>query len=513
MENPEEDAKKKLAKVLPTTLAGLEGRWIADSTFSVEDVKSTGLGSKGFQFEIFSDSSVYAVDSLKLVFPGRVSGRVRLSGDTLFIVPSSTSKRLNGAANPDTFLVNLRFLGNRLELDHPVDQRFSFFHKMKWIDSTVRDSLLKDSLWMRVNHWVNPDSSFLEPLVKNFQYLRFPNGKMLRDQHVDGIFLKDTGSLFKLGSRWTWTTNEGDQNYQVNMINNDSLRIWHLNGDRSDSGFELYKRVSRFHPLDLDISSLLGHMRTDSIRSFGSMQINHFGNVYDLEFNIDHSVQTETNMTSFPKFLFWTLDTGKILLRGEGEISAVFRIDTTLPKIVKLSTDLGRYFSSATDLFQTKVDASRYPGHPLERFDAASFVHIRLGSDTLRFYFLSNFVKGSFNQYEIQRRENLDTNWVTFKLLSGQETFTSSQPGFRFMMEGKNSKLGGFTCRSDSLIALVIRVSRNSDPTLSQGLIQGQCKLISTSIPSTDTLLDLQGEFRFKLKKASDLQSPLWVIP
>lgn len=487
-------------------MADLEGRWAPDSTYTVEDTRATHLLASDLQLEIFSDATISVADSLNLTFQGKVKGRITLSGDTLFLQPVGGGP----SSAPDTFIVKLRFLGNRLELDHPIDQRFTFFHKRRLADFEVQDSLLRDSLWLLKARRVDPESLHIEPLLKDFTYLRFPSGELFRDWHRNGVFRTDSGSLTKVGRVWTWTTSGESRKFLADLIDKDTLRIWPLVADKPDSGFDIYTRATRRHTLDLDVRLLLGHMRTDSIRSLNSTTQNHYGKFFDLEFGEDHSVVTQTNMPSMPNFKTWTLDTGQILLEGSGDTKVRFRVDTTLPKVVKLTTDSGKFFNAETNLFQTRVNAERFIDHPLDRFDQVSYAHVLLGSDTLRYYFEANFLKGNPDDHEILRIDPTDTSWLTFRINPSQESFQSSQTGFRFLMEGRTVALGKFTCKALPAGNMVIRLTSTSDPTMAQGLIQGPCHILTSEKAPSDSNLALDGTFKLKRKTVWERQSPLW---
>jgi hypothetical protein len=506
IENPEEDARKKLAKVIPTTMANLEGRWDPDSTFTVDDTKATALNLSGIQLEFYPDSSMIALDTSNTSFQGKVKGRVLLAGDTLFVRPS----RANASAPTDTFIVKMRFLGNYLELIHPLDQRFTFFHKHKYLDSAQQDSLLNDSLWLLKSRWISLDSQRIEPFRKDFTYLRFASNSLKRDSHKNGIFRLDSGSLVKQGKVWAWTTPLGSQELQLDMINRDTLKLWPLIAGKADSGFELYTRVSQPHPLDLDIRRILGHLRSDSIRGLISPITNHFGRFYDLEFHENHSIVTETNMNSMPQFKSWTLDSGLLWLEGESDLKVQFKIDTTKPNVLKLVTDSAKFFTSKTEIFTTKVDASKYAINPLERFPTASYTHIQIGMDTLKFYFLANYGKGFPEDFEILHLDASDSTWLTFRSMPMQESYPNGQPEFRFLMEGKTLSLGRFLCRSLPSNSMVVRLNLKADQANAEGRLQGVCHILKSGIAQADSNLVLDGTFRIQRKFISPLISSLW---
>ncbi len=510
LENPEEDARKKLSEIIPTTFPALEGRWDVDSTYTVFDTKSTLLRNRGIQLELFPDTTLLALDTQNIVFPGKISARFHLKGDTLFI---EAVTHLSPAVTvlADTFLVKLRFLGNYMELDHPFDQRSTFFHKHGFLDSVAQDSLLRDSLWLLKSHRVNQESLYVESLTRDFSYLRIKSDSIFRDQHSNGVFRTDAEKVSRSGRKWTWTNANGSRDFFVDLITKDTLRVWPLIGGKPDSGFDTYTKTSRPHRFDLDLRPLLGHLRTDSLVDPGSRLVNHFGRFYDLELGEDHTVLTQTNMASLPKYQSWNIDSGSLIMRGIGVAESKFKVDTTIPKTLKLLPISSGAFPVTTQLYMTKVDGSRYVDHPLERFDQASYAHIILGVDTLRYYFSSNYMNVVPEEFEIQNQNTVDSSWLTLRINPGQESFQSSQVGFRYLMEGRTQALGKFTCKAQPSNDLVIRLSPSSDPTFATGQMQGHCHILTSTLAPADSNLLLEGIFRFKRKSITARQSSLWL--
>ena len=334
---------------------------------------------------------------------------------------------------------------------------------------------------------------------------------MFRDWHRDGIFQTDAGSVTKKGRKWTWSTPGGSREFFVDLISKDSLRVWPLVAGKPDSGHFTYTRTSKPHQYDLDLRPFFGHLRTDSILGPAGWQLNHFGRFYDLELGNDHEVLTQTNMPSMPRFQSWSLDSGRLILNETDGNRVKFKLDSTLPKILKLVPDTGKLFPNPVQLFQTNVNASRFLDFPLERFDQASFAHVIFGSDTLRYYFSANFLKGTPEDYEIQNQEAGDSSWLTLRINPNQESFQSSQSGFRYLMEGRAQNLGKFTCQALPTNDLVIRLTPSSDPTSARGQIQGHCHILFSAIAPVDSNILLEGIFRFKRKTITAHQSKLWL--
>ncbi len=482
-------------------MAALVGRWKADSTFSVDDTRATGLGNQDILMEVFADTTYSQRDSSGLAFKGRSDGVYHLSADTLIVFPA--------AAQPDTFMVKLRFLGNYLELDHPADQRFLFFHKIKPPDSATQQVMLKDSLWRLEGRRVDPGIFQAEPQVRNFSYLRFSGDSMRSDTRVNGIPGADSGRLEKIGSNWTWKAAGGTRSFIADLVGEDSLRMWPLAQGRPDSGYRLYVRTGRLHGFDVDVRPLLGHMRSDSLVTRDGTLEYHYGRYYDWTFGEDHRVSVETNMTGVPLFQTWSLDSGFVFLQAPGAGAARFRLDTS-GHAVTLTADSGQIFGEKSAFHQTKVDASLFRDKPLERFQSQSYFQAVVSGDTGDYFFHAN---SNGDRFEIASQDSGAADWVSLIVNKAQETLQSSQPGFLFALQGRNPRLGRFTCKSSPAIDMVIRLTGSADPLMAQGLVQGGCVIRSADSAFTDSTLDLEGIFRLKRKTTGNFASPLWSLP
>lgn len=479
-------------------MALLVGRWLADSSFTVEDVHASGLRGAGVLLEVFPDTTFSHSDDTRIAFPGKAEGRYSLNGDTLIVFPA--------AAAPDTFLVKLRFLGNYLELDHPADQRFTFFHKVRSQDSVIRPETLKDSLWRLQGRRAGPGKFAAEPLVRNFSYLRFSGDTMWSDTRLDGIVRLDSGKLEKSGSAWTWKAAGGTRQFIADLVAADSLRLWPLTGGRPDSGYSLYLKTFAFHRYDLDMRPLIGHLRADSIRYPQSVIENHYGRFYDWTLTEDHKLALETNMPGVPDFRSWSLDSGFLSLAAPGLPATRFRVDTSGGK-VKLTADSSRAFGKSVAIFQTRVDPEAFRANPLERFQEASYFQIIVSGDTSLRFFNANHLNG---QFEIAEVSDTSTFWTSIVLNKGLETYQSSQAGFFFAFQGRNAGLGRYTCVSAPDKGLAIRLTGAADLLMAQGSIQGSCRVRSADSAPADSTLILEGNFRLKRKTISGFSSPLW---
>ncbi|MDB5051135.1 MAG: hypothetical protein JWO30_4206 [Fibrobacteres bacterium] len=481
-------------------MEALVGRWTADSTFTVDDTHASRLKDQGVLLEIFADTSYSQLDTTHLAFQGKSDGEYYLSGDTLIVFPT--------AAAPDTFLVKLRFLGNYLELDHPADQRFTFFHKVKAQDSATQREMLKDSLWRMQGRRPDPGIFQAEPLDRNFSYLRFSGDSMWADTRLNGIIRLDSGLLEKSGFTWTWKAAGGTRLFIADLVKEDSLRMWPLTDGRPDSGYALYIRTSAHHRNDLDMRPLLGHLRSDSmVYASGTME-NHYGRFYDWILGEDHKVGIETNMKTAPLFETWSLDSGFLSLAAPGIPATRFRVDTS-GGALKLSADSGKAFGKSLSIYQTRVDPERFRNKPFERFQQASYFQLVVAGDTSDYFFNVNGINDGF---EIADVDEDTTLWTSLILNKAQETFQSSQAGFFFALQGRTRTLGGFTCKSAPDKDLVIRLTGAADPLMAQGLVQGACRILSADSTIADSSLTLEGSFRLKRKITGIRASPLWKL-
>ncbi len=502
LENPDQDAKDKLAKVIPTRMALMVGRWVADSTYDVDDIRATIFSSNSVRMEILPDTTFSQYDTTSVAFPlKRTEGVFYLGGDTLIVFPM--------AAQPDTFIVHLRFMGNFLELTRPADQRFIFLHKLKPQDSVKTDSLLKDSLWNLRGMRIDPGIYRAESLMVDFSYIHFSGDSMFSDVRHNGIIRIDSGKVVKTDSEWIWKAAGGERRFLADLINRDTLRLWPLAEGRKDSGFYLYQRVFGHHDYDIDMRRLIGHMRGDSLRMPEKFIENHYGQFYDWILGSDHKIAIETNMTGVPILAGWGLDSGRLAIRIDGKPPQHMRVDTTGGKVT-LFADTGEYFPKGTIVYQTKVDPTVFAGKPLERFDKASYTMLTIDGDTSFYFFFANNIKDKF---EIARLDHDTSQWITYNLNKSQESFQSSQPDFFFAFQGRSARLGSFTCRSRPNKDLVIRQTISPDPTIAVGLLQGACAIQRADSAFTDSTVNLEGSFKMRRKHKSDPQTTLWNLP
>lgn len=505
LEDPEVEARKKLAKLVDANWDLLEGRWLGDSTYTIFDIRASTLAGS-LVMDFFPDSTVWAADTSRLIFPGRISARGLLLDESLRLDPAPL------AGGKDTFTVRMRFLGNWLELDRQRDQRFIHLHKVKPIDSLTRAALLDSGLWLRMRHRITHDTTSIEALRSDFEYLRFSGDSLYRDSRRNGLALKASGPLRKDGRRWTWTPASGSRTLHLDLYHPDSLRFWPFDSGKPDSGYYLFTRVMAEDRNDLDMTSYLGELRTDSIKTSATALENHFGRYYDLVLGKDYGVTSLTNMPDMPRFSKWVMDSGFLWMEGAGTARTRFSVRKISPSALNLLSDSGHGFPSPTTLMQTIVDSARIAANPLERFERAGYMHIEIGSDTLAYYFLSNSGGTSLEEHEIARIATDDTLWAAWRINPTLETFGSSQSGFFFAFSGNTAALGRFTCMSLPVLDLALRTTASADPSLAKGLVQGRCRIIQSQKPPADSTLSITGQFQSR-RRDGRTRSSLWNLP
>ena len=503
LENPEDDARKKLQRIYPTSLEAMLGRWVGDSTYTIDDINASFLDNF---LEIFPDTTLNARDTARQVFPGRLDLRFGLVGDTLILPPRP------GHAAPDTFLVKLRFLGNWLELYHPPESRYSFFHKLKFPDTSTWDTLLADTLWRQEARRITPDTVVRMAFRKDFDYLRFSGDSLYWDQRREGLRVVRGGPLLRAGKTWTWSPAGAARLFYAEVVSRDSLQLWPLTSGRPDSGYFLFRK-NGIHAFDLDMTPWLGYLRTDSIGFAGGFQETHFGRYYDLELGADHSVRTISTMGALPVYQTWSIDTGTLQLLAPGTGTTSLRLRKLDDKLLILTAEDGPGLAKSTALYLTQVDGSRYPAHPLERFPKGNYLRLTLGMDTLDYFFHANYRKNTWDEHEIARVTSQDTLWMALRLDAATESFSSDQNGFFFIFQGRSPSLGRFTCKGRPQKELTLRVSR-ADSFRPEGTIQGACLITaSQSPPPPDSTLAVTGEFRLRRLAVGPLLAPQWSQP
>jgi hypothetical protein len=262
------------------------------------------------------------------------------------------------------------------------------------------------------------------------------------------------------------------------------------------------------------MAPLLGHLRGDTLRADGSpgspavITALHYGRFYDLALRDDHSATTLTNMQGMPLFTSWGLDSGQLVLAGDSS-TARFTVTALPGGRTNLHSPAGGLLQAAAGLNLTPIDGSRLAAHPLERFDRAAYLHLVTGDDTLAYYFANASNRKSPEEHEIARIEGADTLWAAWRLNAAQETFSSSQPGFLLVFQGRTGALGRFSCRSEADLELALRASLSGDPDLAEGTAQGACRIVAAEKPPADSVLQVTGMFRSK-RKGAVVVSPLW---
>lgn len=505
LEDPEVDARKKLAKLVDSNWDLLEGRWLGDSTYTIFDTRASALAG-ALVMDFFPDTTVWARDTSRQIFPGILSARGHLLDESLRLDPAP----LGG--EPDTFAVRMRFLGNWLELDRQKDQRFIHLHKVKPFDSLVQAALLDSGIWLRLRHRISHDTTSIEALRSDFEYLRFSGDSLYRDSRRNGLARIAAGPLGKNGRRWLWSPATGARTLHLDLFHADSLRFWTFESGRPDSGYYQFTRVKTEHGSDLNMTPYLGELRTDTVRTSSTAFENHFGRFYDLVLGRDHGVTPLTNMPDMPRFSKWSMDSGFLWMEGAGIARTRFSVQKTSPLTLKLVSDSGHGFPVPTTLIQTLVDSARIAANPLERFERAGYMHIEIGADTLAYHFLSNSGGTSPEEHEIARIAAGDTLWAAWRINPSLETFGSSQGGFFFAFTGITADLGRFTCRSSPTLDLALRTTASADPSLAKGLVQGRCRIITSQKPAADSTLSITGQYQSRRRNGRPV-APLWSLP
>jgi hypothetical protein len=403
----------------------------------------------------------------------------------------------------------MRFLGNYLELLRVSEQRFTFFHKLKPPDPHREDSLLADSLWALRGHRSAPGSYTREALVKDFAYLFFRGDSLFSDTRNNGLVTTDSGPLTRDGRNWIWKAGGGQREFLADMLSADSLRLWPLSGGRTDSGFYDYVRATRHDARDIDMRPLLGHLRGDSLNAGSNLSGYHYGRYYDWILGADHSAQVETNIEGVPNWTTWSLDSGFLSLSvaAAGRPAQRMRVDTAGGR-VHLLIDTGAYFPAHSVYAATRT-AGDFAGHPLDRFDNASYLELKIGGDS-SFYFFSE--SNDKDRFEIFSGASEKSLWAGLVLPKTQETFQSGQDGFYLAFNDSTPALGRFTCRSRPSRNLAIRQT-GATTRFTAGSVQGSCVIQKADSAFSDSSLAIEGAFRMFRNERGGFNNPGWSLP
>jgi hypothetical protein len=510
-DNPVDATLQKILKPYPVSFTGMVGRWVADSTYTLQDARAMPLGTQDVELDFHPDSTFFMLDTSAKVFPPPVYGSFKLIGDSISLRPDSAS------AYPAK--ATLRFLGNYLEIYLPQKQRIVAFHKSKAPDSLNVAAWLDSLRWMAVQRRDSSGPQVQEPLRSRFEYLIFSGDSLIHENNQDGIYARDSGTYtlaaLTIGTQVTEQKSGGIRSWLLQWVGNDSLRFWPLGNGKPDSGFVLYARTRGKHPFDLDCSFLPGYWRGDSLLQNGLWRELDYGYFFDLGFDSAHHISVTTNTADLPRFESWDIDSGRLLFRDPSETrslvlntagNAHFGVGsvTTVPEDFRLRFTL--------------ADSSQIRANPISRFSRAPYARVAVGSDTLNYFWYSNYTRISApaDLFELFGVFGADTLSLIAQLPEGNQTYSSSLAAFDFGFAGETLSLGRFTCFSAPSVPFALRLLSNVDPTVVPGTFQGACKVSSAEKPaglSADSTLEISGDFRFRFISSGTLKSPLWSQP
>lgn len=229
-------------------------------------------------------------------------------------------------------------------------------------------------------------------------------------------------------------------------------------------------------------------------------------------------MQSIAAFVNFPNMQTWSVSRGLLYLQKPAQGVASqrwpYRVESLTRDKLTLTADPIADTASAQSrtarvLHMSRVDGAAIGLDPMLRFPNGNFVRMETSADSLRYFFQGNHSPGGIERYEIAHIAAGDTSWLSFQLVPGQTILTTSQSGFFFRMTRRDSlgRKASYQATSISDSALVIRQERFEDRV--EGSFIGQLKRYAGST-ELDSMMTINGEFRFVRSRQGPLRSPLW---
>jgi hypothetical protein len=510
VDDPVANLQDKIAKAVPMTDSLLRGEWLGDSTYTLRDTKAVRFEASDLQLRIFRDGRYRLRDKHGLVFESTNSGTLRRIGDSLLFVDEVTGKG-------PVCIGKLTFKGNYLSLYQPAKLRYAFFHRIPNADTVVPTAFLEHGFFMRTARRDSLDRVTQEALSFAFDYLTFADGRWKYEQWRQGFASADSGNYAVVADTLRLMPNAGNdsgQGFAGDFVSEfpsaDSLRLWPLHEGRIDQGFSQFARRDSLPRWHRDLRPYVGYWRGDSARDDSGFMIMGFERFYDLEITTDGKVKTYAQATRLPVLNSWQLDSGRMIFSGAANSSYPL-----LPSTQGNAQDTLLLLENARDLglkrlvfYGTRRNGNVFTANPVARFPHRDHAVLRFGNDSLTYLSTSAWVNAP-DRAEFAAYGSTDTLWAVFAL-PREATFTSSQSGFVFKMQGRNSTLGKFRCSARSDLALTLRLQNEASAPTSVGTLQGQCRIDASEIPVVDTAMSVTGNYVIRRALSAPLRSPLW---
>ncbi len=508
VDDPVANLQEKIAQGVNLTDSLLMGQWEGDSTYTLSDTRATVFTQKRLQLWLYRDGRYRIGDSGQTLFQKTETGVFNRLGDSLWLSPD--------VGTQDIYIAKLTFMGNYLSLYQPAKRRFCFFHRLPRLDTVDRESYLSQGpgRWILIASRDSSDRWKRESWTQNFEYWIFGESRCRREQWKFGQPNIDTTTV-SLGGDTLKLSGNTPRAFILEALHRDTLRLWPLRGQKTDSGFIDLVRRDSVPPMHRDLQALPGYWRTDSLKDSSALRVLDYDHFYDLEFSRDGELKTTLHGMELPAFTTWSLDSG--IIRLSGNSSEIYRLPyrlTTIGDTSHLFFELAPLPSRKfiTRFYLTRVNGSSFATHPAARFPELSHAILVVGKDTLSFLQMANWSKSEGEKAELAAALPADTSWMILQLPT-VETFSSDQPKFQFRLMATLPSLGKFECASTANLPLTMRVIGSVSGPSQAGTLQGKCRLIHSAKATSDTALDVAGEYRVRRIQKGPLLSPLWTRP
>ncbi len=506
LDDPQGNIHKAINTPYPGTWFTLVGEWIGDSTFTIKDSQAQKLIRQNIvQLEFYRDGKALVFDSSHLVFSQNAKCKAVLHGDTLALTLSETDTK--------TFILKFTFLGNYLEIFDVKNVRYTYFHKFIRPVTSQWDSLLTHKIWEEKIYRSAGDTLFSESFNSHFTTFTIHADSLIWENNIHGLSDFQKGPWQLHGDTLVRTP----QNFILEFIRPDSLRLWPLHNQKIDSGFYVFKVTPTIQKNYLALNPILTYWRMDSLVRGREIFYGHYGQFFDLKFYANHTLALITNMEKLlPNYQSWDADSGFIWMKIQDSLipsSKLINLKqekyTLTDSTLSLSMAAQPGYNQSLTLYFSKADSNNIVKDPLTRFSNAPFVQLYIDADTLPYYFSPVRHTDTLDHYELAQYSH-DTTWLVANIKSGQDNFNSSQTGFKLAFNSVDAQGNKFLYYSLPTNDLAIRLTTSPQPAILNGLIQGFINKHWSDQSHPDSLIALTGIFRFNKKKSSELNSPLW---
>jgi hypothetical protein len=515
LEDPEADLRGKLGQGEGIDSSRIVGRFLGDSTYSLNDENATSLSGKT-QIEFYPDGTFQVYDLTSLSFPSGNVGTFYTRSDTLHL--NGTRKTL--------FIGDLSFLDHYLALYEPARLRFSFYHRKPTFTDSAWSDYLQGSRWHFAASRENLSSLRIIPTRASFSYWIFRGDSLLKETNTQGTRTLQSHSLSHEGNQFV-----SDTAYILEPLHRDTLRVWNISGGIPQTDFSIYVRKTKRLPFDFALNPFFGSFTADQAKRGAEPIRFHYGEFADFNFSSDHSLtlSTGSQTQTWPVYNRWSLDSGFFILaspqfqhRYRIEPAAIIqdsalKISHESADSLVLKTITGAPADQPSEWILKRINPETLANDPFSRHPTTGYLQLVEDFEdpvspfaTTHVYAYASGTRrlGNTYRWEALYRKESDSLWFALHLPGNAEIYASSASGFRFTYQGQREELGKFVCSSEAATPLTYRRSNPTNDHPWKGTLQGQCRITQSEKSPTDSMLNLTAQWRWDYQTQKTPQGP-----